>query len=164
MKVVIKGRYILNAAWHAQHGKEVEIVMKRKGKSKAYKGEDIYHVAFDPDESFRAEDLDEEFIIDNFKPTEELVCLLDITEAPKDIIKKFKPYYKLLQSKLGERINATFEVRDIGDAPAIQEDYLCIFYLLDDGTGKPCLTLDKEHGELLIIDEEKGTVIEKETE
>lgn len=160
MKVVIKGRYILNAAWHAQHGKEVEILMKRKGKSKAYKGEIIYHVVFDPDESFRSEDLDEEFIIDNFKPTEELVCLLDITSASKDIIKKFKPYYKLLQSKLGERINATFEVRDIGDEPIITEDYLCVFYLLDDGTGKPCLTLDKDQGELIIIDEENNQIID----
>lgn len=150
----------MNAAWHAQHGKEVEILMKRKGKSKAYKGEIIYHVVFDPDESFRSEDLDEEFIIDNFKPTEELVCLLDITSASKDIIKKFKPYYKLLQSKLGERINATFEVRDIGDEPIITEDYLCVFYLLDDGTGKPCLTLDKDQGELIIIDEENNQIID----
>jgi len=152
MKVVKKGRYILNAHWHSHHGKEVEVIMKRKGVSKAYEGKMIYHVALDPDEDFRSEDFDEEFIEDNFKPSEELLCVLDITRSTDEIVEKFKHYFAILEKKMLDRINAKFIVHRRGHPPLAMQDYLCIFYLVDNN-GKPGLTLDREeNGEIIEIE------------
>ena len=154
MKIVKKGRYILNAPWHGHHGKEVEIILKRKGISPSYFGKTIYHLAFDPDEDFRSEDLDDEFIEDNFKPLEGLTCVLDLTSASDEIIVKFKPYYKFLKSKMLDRINVQFIERNPGE-PISGENHLCIFYLVDDGNGNPGLTLDKDGGEILVVEEKE---------
>jgi hypothetical protein len=72
MKIVKKGRYILHAPWHSHNGKEVEVIMKRKGLSDSFRGKMIYHVAFDPDEEFRSENLDEEFLEEHFRTLEEM--------------------------------------------------------------------------------------------
>jgi hypothetical protein len=162
MKVVKKGRYILNAKWHAQNGKEVEIIMKRKGISPAYNGRFVYHVAFDPDEDFRSEDFDEEFIESNFKPLEDMTCVIDTTMASKDIIEKFEPYYKILKRKLMERINVQFIEHNIGDPELDINNYLCVFYLIDN-EGNPGLTLDKTSGEILVINDEELNIKPKKS-
>ena len=154
MKIVKKGRYILHAPWHAHNGKEVEVIMKRKGISPSYEGRMIYHLAFDPDEDFRSEDFDDEFIEENFRPLEGMTCVLDLTTATPEIIEKFNPYYKFLKSKMLDRINVQFVERNPGE-PSNGENYLCTFYLVDDGNGNPGLTLDKDGGEILIVEEEK---------
>ena len=156
MKIVKKGRYILHAPWHSHNGKEVEVVMKRKGISDAYRGETVYHLAFDPDETFRSEDLDEEFIDANFRELEEMTCVLDTTMATDEIIKKFKPYYKVLKTKMLERINVQFIEHDAGNPPLDEGNYLCIFYLVDDGKNNPGLTLDRDgHGEVMVVEEDE---------
>jgi len=149
MKIVKKGRYILNAKWHAQNGKEVEVIMVRKGISPAYEGKTIYHVAFDPDEDFRSEDLDEEFIKDNFKPIESMTCILDTTRANEDIKEKFEPYLKILKKTLFERINVNFIEHSDKNYTL---DNLCVFYLIDNGKGLPGLTLDLDSNEIIEIE------------
>jgi hypothetical protein len=134
--------------------------MKRKGISDSYKGKPIYHLAFDPDETFRSENLDDEFVEENFRPLEEMTCVLDTTMASDEIIKKFEPYFKFLKSKMLDRINVQF-VDHRGEQSNIG-NHLCIFYLVDDGKGNPGLTLDKEGGEILIVEEEKKKIIEEE--
>lgn len=154
MKVVKKGRYILNAPWHSHHGKEVEVILKRKGISPSYKGKQIYHVAFDPDESYRSEDLDDEFIEENFKPIDEIRCIIDTTMASKETIDLFDDHYRKLKKHLSERMNVHFIERHLGD-PFIEDDSLCTFYLMCDKTGKPGLTLDSSgNGELFTIEDE----------
>lgn len=154
MKVVKKGRYILNAPWHSHNGKEVEVIMKRKGISQAYKGRMIFHLAFDPDETFRSEDYDDEFVEENFRPLEEMTCVLDSTMASEEIIEKFKPYYKILKRKIHDRVNVQFKERNLGDPPLVEGDYLCVFYLVDNGNGSPGLTLESDgKGEIMEINE-----------
>lgn len=155
MKIVKKGRYILNAPWHKHTGKEVEIIMIRKGLSPSYKGKTIYHLAFDPDEEFRSEDLDDEFIADNFRPLEGMTCVLDCTMATEEIIERFKPYYRFLKNKMLDRINVQFIERNPGEPEDNSANHLCVFYLVDDGNGNPGLTLDKDGGEILVVEEEK---------
>jgi hypothetical protein len=155
MKIVKKGRYILHAKWHSHHGKEVEVVMKRKGISDSYLGEMIYHVAYDPDEEYRSEDMDTEFVDFNFKPLEEMTCVIDTTMAPDDIIEKFNPYYRILRTKMLDRINVQFKEHAKGDGELVVSDYLCVFYLVDNN-GKPGLTLSKDgDGEMMLVEEEE---------
>lgn len=160
MKIVKKGRYILNAPWHSHNGKEVEVIMKRKGISDSFSGKMICHVAFDPDEEFRSENLDEEFLEEHFRTLEEMTCVLDTTMANEELIEKFKPYYKILKSKMLERINVQFKERNLGDPELMPGDYLCVFYLVDDGKGNPGLTLDRDNAsEVMVIDEEESTTM-----
>lgn len=159
MKIVKKGRYILNAQWHSHHGKEVEVIMKRKGISPSYEGRMIFHLAFDPDEEFRSEDYDDEFIEDNFRPLEEMTCVLDTTMASEEIMEKFKPYYGILKRKMSDRINVIFIEHGLGDREIIAGDYLCVFYLIDDGKGNPGLTLEKDgKGEVMVVEEPEECV------
>lgn len=163
MKVVKKGRYILHAPWHSHNGKEVEILMKRKGLSNSFRDQQIFHVAFDPDDDFRSENFDEEFLADHFKELEEMFCVLDTTMADEDTIEKFKPYYKILRNKMIERINVVFKERNAGDPEIVTSDYLCVFYLVRDKNGNPGLTLDRENnGEIMIIEEPEKKDEEKE--
>jgi hypothetical protein len=167
MKIVKKGRYILHAPWHSHNGKEVEVIMKRKGVSDSFSGKMIFHVAFDPDEEFRSENFDEEFLEEHFRPLEEMTCVLDTTMANGEIIERFKPYYKILKNKMSERINVIFTERNAGDPPIMAGDYLCIFYLIEDANGNPGLTLDADgKGEIMIMDDEEttGVVLDNEGE
>jgi len=159
MKIVKKGRYILNAQWHSHHGKEVEVIMKRKGISPSYVGRMIFHLAFDPDDEFRSEDYDDEFVEDNFRPLEEMTCVLDTTMASEEIMEKFKPYYGILKRKMTDRINVRFIEHGLGDREIIAGDYLCVFYLIDDGKGNPGLTLESDgKGEIMVVEEEAEVV------
>lgn len=154
MKVVKKGRYILHAPWHSHNGKEVEVIMKRKGLSPSYKDKQIFHLAFDPDDDFRSEDLDTEFIEENFRSLDAMMCVLDTTMAGTEIIEKFKPHYNLLKRKMLERLNIEFFERTSGNVEP-PGDYLCTFYLVSDAHGNPGLTLDKSgNGEILIVEKE----------
>ncbi len=57
---------------------------------------------------------------------------------------------------MSERINVTFVERHLGEDPLIIEDYLCVFYLIDDGKGNPGLTLESDgKGEVMIIDQDQ---------
>jgi hypothetical protein len=163
MKVVKKGRYILHAPWHSHNGKEVEVIMKRKGLSDSFKGQQIFHVAFDPDDEFRSENLDEEFLAEHFRELEEMFCVLDTTMADEDTIEKFKPYYKILKTKMQERINVVFKERHAGDPELVHSDYLCIFYLVADSNGNLGLILDRDNnGEIMVIKEEQEKEVKEE--
>lgn len=85
--------YKLNAQWHNRHGETVEIVMKRDSITKAYYGREIFHVAYNPlNPDARSEDMDTEYIADNFKECrlDDDVELFDINEffedLPQDLI------------------------------------------------------------------------------
>jgi hypothetical protein len=88
--------------------------------------------------------------------------------ANEETIERFKPYYKILKSKMLERINVQFTERNLGDPELMPGDYLCIFYLVDDGKGNPGLTLDRDNtGEVMIIEDDEeatGTVRDEDGE
>jgi hypothetical protein len=149
MKVVKKGRYILHAPWHSHNGKEVEVIMKRKGISPAYEGKTIFHLAFDPDDECRSEDYDDEFVAENFRELEPQSCILDTSMATQELMDKFKPFYKILQKGMKDRMNIEFIEQSAGESAG--GDFLAVFYLVDDGNGLPGLTVDRNDGEIISI-------------
>ena len=82
-----------------------------------------------------------------------MTCVLDTTMATAELIEKFEPYYKILKKKMSKRINVQFVEHNVGDSPLVASDYLCMFFLVDDGKGNPGLTLEKG-GEIISIEEE----------
>lgn len=83
----------MDAQWHNRHGEMVEIIDTRESITKAYRGRDIFHVAYSPlRPETRKEDMDEEFIPDNFKELVldddvELFDILDFfDDLPEDLV------------------------------------------------------------------------------
>jgi hypothetical protein len=88
MEIEVGKLYKLNAQWHKRHGEVVEVVQIRESITKAYRGRDIYHVAYSPlRPEARTEDLDEEFIPENFSELvlDDDIELFDILEFFDDL-------------------------------------------------------------------------------
>lgn len=128
------GRYKLHAPWHARHGEEVEIVMKRKGLSDAYHGRMIFHVAYDPDADHRFEDLDEEFVAENFKNLEGTLVSFVFDYCKNETKEKFMSLYSGIKQKFKKLFN--FKFVEGPDPNAV-----ITFYLIDSPDG-PALTPD----------------------
>lgn len=88
MEIEVGKLYKLNAQWHNRHNEVVEIIQTRESITKAYRGRDIYHVAYSPlRPDSRKEDLDEEFVPENFKELilDDDVELFDIIDFFDDL-------------------------------------------------------------------------------
>ena len=138
MRVTKYGRYFLNAPWHQQHGKEVEVIMRRKGESPSFKDKTIYHIATDPDEEYRFENFDEEFLKENFKELESLICVVDTSSCSEETIDKFKTMFKKIKIKLKNMINCEFV-----DKKDHVGEFVCEFKL-SEKDGEPVLIFDEE--------------------
>lgn len=101
MEIEVGKLYKLNAQWHNRHGEVVEVIQTRESITKAYRGRDIYHVAYGPlREDTRKEDLDEEFVPENFKELvlDDDVELFDIDDffddLPEDLVESVNRIYE----------------------------------------------------------------------
>ncbi len=139
MKIVKGGMYILRAPWHSYHGKRVEVIMKRKGISESYKGETVYHVAFDPEDDYRTDDFDEEFVEKNFKELEQQTCVFNMSGCDKKHEKLYRKELSVLKKDLREKLN--IEVIVTWDINSVALDYLVEFKCLTNEIGELCLEI-----------------------
>lgn len=116
--------YKLNAQWHNRHGEMVEIVQTRESITKAYSGRQIFHVAYSPlDPDRRTEDLDEEFIADNFRELvlDDDVDLFDLVE-----------FFPDLPQDLAECVNKIQEDEDLNSYVFLYDGFLEVTFGKDE--------------------------------
>ncbi len=140
------GRYKLKAGWNAHNGEEVEIIMKRKGASKAYSGKTIYHVAYDPDSSHRFEDYDEEFLAEHFTEMDLEIVSFVVDKCSSESKEKFNKVFKNIKIKFKRLFNFRFV---LGPNP----DSIMTFYVVDTKNGTALTTDINSPDEYFELDE-----------